>query len=706
MAPSDPDFPFEIDELLCTLIVPLTYPTAGKPRIQVTNKQLKRGFQLNIENGFAELVTEFPNATLLGLFNRLDKQLETLLSKEMAETMKIVRPRKEVVERSPSPPVPTPLPIRTPPVHETTPSFTMDQKTKAQGKRQLQLRQIVARLGRLKGFVEHTDGVTFTVPFQPIKKDSLPASVKNQSSVRLIVPELYDLVPPRIEFHGNNAVEARRIEHAFKQRVTTQADNALLAHVNYLSQNAHAMATMHTPAELEEEPTFQIAETIPKEEAPSATAPDQHLASESGKTHVHFIPRPPEWSASAEGDDWSSGDSFSSDDEEYSTGEDEQPAAAATETTTSSVERGILLSFPGLELYSVELLELVSLNITVKCERCKEVTDVLRIRNNTAGDHTGMKDESCRKCANNLAVGYRMDLIHANSSRAGYLDMDGCTPVDMLPSNFVPTCSECSTPGPAPGIVAVRGDSAMAICRECHKKMTIKIPEIKFLRVSTAAIRASQAPLRRKPKENLGIVAGQELPQRGRCKHYAKSYRWFRFSCCQRVFPCDRCHNTASDHPEEHANRILCGHCSREQNYSPEQCHFCHNSFVAKRGQGFWEGGKGTLMFHYSLPHDGPRYARIWSAVFCFFSGVLVQWSRVHHAPLAIDSRSQGPPNWRNANPGIWKAFPARSDPCVSIDKAIWQCVHPARANLRVVMAVYPQSLTHTHTTLRTPHRG
>lgn len=30
------------------------------------------------------------------------------------------------------------------------------------------------------------------------------------------------------------------------------------------------------------------------------------------------------------------------------------------------------------------------------------------------------------------------------------------------------------------------------------------------------------------PKEVLGIVAGQELPRRGRCQHYGKSYRWFR----------------------------------------------------------------------------------------------------------------------------------------------------------------------------------
>ena len=38
-------------------------------------------------------------------------------------------------------------------------------------------------------------------------------------------------------------------------------------------------------------------------------------------------------------------------------------------------------------------------------------------------------------------------------------------------SNFIPTCSECSTAYPPPGISAVRGDSAMAICRECHHRM-------------------------------------------------------------------------------------------------------------------------------------------------------------------------------------------------------------------------------------------
>ena len=96
------------------------------------------------------------------------------------------------------------------------------------------------------------------------------------------------------------------------------------------------------------------------------------------------------------------------------------------------------------------------------------------------------------------------------------------------------------------------------------------------------------------PKESLGIIAGQELPRRGRCEHYSKSYRWFRFSCCSKVFACDKCHDEASDHSNEHANRMICGYCSREQNYRPEDCGICHSSLIKKAGSGFWEGGKGT----------------------------------------------------------------------------------------------------------------
>ena len=80
-------------------------------------------------------------------------------------------------------------------------------------------------------------------------------------------------------------------------------------------------------------------------------------------------------------------------------------------------------------------------------------------------------------------------------------------------SYFIPTCSECSSTLPAPGIVSVRGESSMTLCRECHRKMSMasylvepqladpaqafKIPDIKFLLISTSA-KANAAPPRKR----------------------------------------------------------------------------------------------------------------------------------------------------------------------------------------------------------------
>lgn len=141
--------------------------------------------------------------------------------------------------------------------------------------------------------------------------------------------------------------------------------------------------------------------------------------------------------------------------------------------------------------------------------------------------------------------------------------------------------------------MSVRGDTTSNVCRECHQKFSFLIPQVKFLRITSSHLPPASQP--RRKKETLGLVPGTELPKRGRCRHYAKSYRWFRFSCCQKVYACDKCHDDGEDHHNEWANRMICGHCSREQNYRPEDCGVCHNSLVGKRGGGgFWEGGKGT----------------------------------------------------------------------------------------------------------------
>ena len=542
MVPSDPDFPYDIEALNCTLTIPLTYPSNGKPKLRVTNKEMQRGFQLNVEQGFDEIAASAPNATLLSLLSRLDKDLDGLLSRPMAQTIKLYRnletPKpvqttanteatvKPVVE-----PQPAQQQWKAPPRSE--PVFTAEQKTQAQAKRHADVRQLVARLGKLPTFKQSTDGVTFTVPFTPLKRTNLPSSLQNINTIRLVVPELYNLVPCRIEFPGvRDDSSCKAAEQSFVKRVEEDKNSSLLAHINYMSQHLGAMsATKPAAADTETKAVAPLLPAISEStEAVAKPITKQMETTLPDRSHIQVIPRPPEWAyARKEGEqeDWSSDDSYSYDSGDETQDEEDGTNAPTNAPTTGPAERGILLSFPALELYGIELLELSSLSITVKCLRCKESQDIERLKNNVQADHTGMKEVVCKKCANSIAAGFRQDLIHVNSSRAGYIDLDGCTPTDMLPSTFTPTCSECSTPYKT-GCVSVRGESTLAICRECHRKMTFRIPEVKFLTVSAASERATKATTSRRPRENLGIVAGQELPRRGRCRHYAKSHRWFR----------------------------------------------------------------------------------------------------------------------------------------------------------------------------------
>lgn len=407
LAPSDPDFPFDLPFLDCSLTIPLSYPQT-KPALRITNSEMPRGFQLNVERGFDQIIAESPKATLLGVFNRLDRQLETLLSGEKADTVKIVRntPRAETqVQSRPAAQASKPQQKVTTSKAETAPSFTSEQKLQAEKKRQSDIRQLVARLGRLPGFVRSSDDISFTVPFQPTKK--VPEALRNQKLIRLVVPQLYNLHLPRIEVIGNHDPAARVLEQSFQERVKSETSLTLLAQINFLTQNAHTMSIAKEPIDVREvqeqpEEAHKAEVVVPVLAQPSGPTTDQ----DSDKPHIHVIPRPPEWNNNNDGPDgWSSDDSYSYDSGDETEEEDgdqpEQPPA----NTSGLAERGIMLSFPNLELYGCELLELVSLSITVKCERCKDLLDVQRLRNNTKGDASGMRDEICKKCANTLAVG-------------------------------------------------------------------------------------------------------------------------------------------------------------------------------------------------------------------------------------------------------------------------------------------------------------
>ena len=440
MVPSDPDFPFEMDGLECVLHVPWEYPTDGKPSLDVKNKEMDRGYQINVERGFDALVAQAIDPTLLGLMTALDKQLESLLTEEKAQTIKIIpnagirQPSKTKTQAAQE--APQSLPPR--PLQPNKPAqiYTPEQRRAAQARREAETHQLEARLGRLPLFSRSSDGITYTVPIEPRRRDDLPVPLQAVKTGKLFVPSSYPLEHCRIELQGVAREAATKTERGFEQKAIESSEANLMSHINFLAQHMHAFATEPEPEPVQK--PSDCDDSVPPVEVlslhASVTGPGEApmINDEDSRSHIKVIPRPPEWAAGSDdegSDDSEYSNSYDSGDESANEDHESHALEAVPEVLQGSrPERGISLSFPKLELYGVEVLELVSLSVTVKCERCKDTLDVSNLCS-----ASGARSESCKKCAGAINIEFRRELIHANSVRAGYLDLDGCTVVDMLP---------------------------------------------------------------------------------------------------------------------------------------------------------------------------------------------------------------------------------------------------------------------------------
>ncbi|GMF73252.1 unnamed protein product [Aspergillus oryzae] len=430
MAPSDPDFPFEMDKLQCVLHVPLSYPGRERPTLKVTNSEMGSAFQDNIARGFDDIVDSTlrsgGRATLLTWMNALDRHLERLLTTtERGPTLKFVpnvgskqKPESQaIVEGVKSLAVSTPAstqdtkPKSLPVPEAPSRIYTAEEKSQAEKRRAVETKQIEARLGRLPLFQKSKDGLSFVIPIQPPKPDRLPISIRSVKTVKLLVPLLYPLEQSSVELQGVDRAEARPVEVGFAQWVEGNSKLNLMSQINYLTANMHNFAK--TPLETPQEPVFDASpEPFTGSKAPENTSTTTRGPTLEDRPHVHVVPRPPEWTVGERSSESEGTDMTESEDD--FTGEDEEdggaPVPALPETT---VERGVALSFPFLELYGIELLELVGLSITVKCDRCKEQMDVKNVAQvKDKADALSPKVESCKKCANTMSFGK----VYSNST--------------------------------------------------------------------------------------------------------------------------------------------------------------------------------------------------------------------------------------------------------------------------------------------------
>lgn len=440
LTPSDPDFPFEMTALECLLSIPLSYPH-DRPSLKVGNKDIPRGFALNVEIGFENLANNQQETSLLELLKALDKNLEAFLSAPKAETVRLV-PNKDtrhlsnVPSRSVGPPSSQPRTQDAAPSKEATPApaktveFTVQQKAEAANRRETEIRQLEARMGRLPLYKKSSDGIAYTLPVEPRRRAELPAALQAIKTVQLFVPLLYPLQPCRIQLEGVEAGKVTPVEVGFLKNATEKNQTTLMVHMNYLAQNIHLLAK--TPLEPPKPVVVApIAEITPEPKGKSALEGHQ----DPDRSHIQYITRPPEWTIVEAGDvsGTDTDDLYSYDTENESSDEGGVDLDTKTkdEKSTSqplqNQEKGTSISFPFIELYGIELLEIVLLNITVRCERCKDTTEIKGLKNGIS------RTESCRKCASPLSIFFRRDLIHTHSVRAGFLDLEGCVVGDMLP---------------------------------------------------------------------------------------------------------------------------------------------------------------------------------------------------------------------------------------------------------------------------------
>jgi uncharacterized CHY-type Zn-finger protein len=197
-------------------------------------------------------------------------------------------------------------------------------------------------------------------------------------------------------------------------------------------------------------------------------------------------------------------------------------------------------------------------------------------------------------------LSFRPMLVHEGNASLGYVDATHCSVSGVKTAALLATCLECGAAADSHALIPPITWSLA--CRTCFARMRVDIravrPEVAGAEGAGGAgaerMAAGAADARRKRDKR--IQAGQPLPEQGTCEHYRHSYRWLRFPCCDALFPCDVCHDLASDHVHEWAKRMVCGHCAREQPYSNNPCSACGGS-MSRRTAGpaarYWEGGHG-----------------------------------------------------------------------------------------------------------------
>ncbi|CAG9537272.1 unnamed protein product [Cercopithifilaria johnstoni] len=258
---------------------------------------------------------------------------------------------------------------------------------------------------------------------------------------------------------------------------------------------------------------------------------------------------------------------------------------------------------------NIATLSIITMALSIRCSKCGALSFLTCSVKQLSSSH-------CQKCSNGFSVHISPQLVHQNSNVIALLEPKGCIPLDcvLLSSKLSYTCLQCNKEAAVENVTY--GISSKSWCYCCHSKCEFEIKSIRFVGDFNSIAKEDDSVPKSKQKKKkverlMMLVEGQPLPENGTCRHYKKSYRWFRFPCCGKLYPCDLCHNDAEkEHEMKLANRMICGFCSKEQPFQKAKpCINCNENVTRVKSQ-FWEGGKGCRDRVVMSRSDRRKYAK------------------------------------------------------------------------------------------------
>ena len=285
------------------------------------------------------------------------------------------------------------------------------------------------------------------------------------------------------------------------------------------------------------------------------------------------------------------------------------------------------VNLTGVQLNNISIVQISNIKLLLKCAKCKKVAFESKYMKLNKQKNIFYLGTVCPRCQNEIFSIFISDFIHQNNlTNAGVCYISGGIVIDYLPSIYNLECEKC---GQNKTIKLRTGclHSNDSNCRKCNIKLNFVILSSNISNIFVSDLKhLSDIKITNFEKFNFAIQddinldnyvkkydkiiqEGKELPDFGACKHYKHSLRWFRFSCCNKIFPCDECHDEASDHNNEFAKTILCGFCACEQPSSNKVCQKCGKLFSKSEGaKKFWEGGKGCRDPRFMNARDAHKF--------------------------------------------------------------------------------------------------